>query len=331
MGWQVVYVPFLFAGDTIIDTFGLFVYSSTPGPGNLIASIAPQAGTDPYGNVFQQGMTEYLTISGKTFAVGLNTLSGTGLPGLSLQDITNLPTSPAGFFGESSSNVSTPQAFAAITSGQATAADVATFISVLSQLQSSVVGGQIVLQAGDIQHDINGNLIDYVSNSTGSPLVTETTGDQQTYHIGHFAVRNNGVPVTVSSATAANVLSIPLGGTGGAAKGYRVRGFAIYIGNQAAGAPVFSWGASGGLVLSTQQNGWQKFTGGGVSPIIHNNNGALGAVTGPVFAANTTNWLYEWEIYVNINTPGTLTVTAAEGTAGDSFVINQIYAMVEEY
>jgi hypothetical protein len=331
MGWQVIYVPFLFAGNTIIDQNGIFVYSSTPALGNLIASIAPTAGTDDFGNSVLQGMTEYLTISGTTYAVGLNTLSGTGLPGLSIEDIAHLPTSPAGFFGESSSAVGTPQAFAAITSGQATAPDVASFISILSQLQSSVIGGQIVLQAGDIQHDINGNLIDYVSNATGSPLLTETTGDQQTYHIGHFAVRDNGVPQLINSTTPINILTVPLGGTGGANKGYHIHGFATYIGNQAAGAPIFSWGASGGLILGTQQNGFQIFSGGGVSPIIHNNSGALGAVTGPLFAANTTNWLYEWEIYVNINTPGSLLITAAENTAGDTFTINQCYTMVEEF
>jgi len=38
----------------------LFVYSAAPGAGNLIASIAAQAGTDPYGNAFVSGETSYL-------------------------------------------------------------------------------------------------------------------------------------------------------------------------------------------------------------------------------------------------------------------------------
>jgi hypothetical protein len=38
---------------------GVFVYSPAPGPGNLIASVAAQAGTDPYGNAYVGGITSY--------------------------------------------------------------------------------------------------------------------------------------------------------------------------------------------------------------------------------------------------------------------------------
>jgi len=38
---------------------GVFVYSPTPGTGNLIASVAAAAGTDPYGNVYQAGVFSY--------------------------------------------------------------------------------------------------------------------------------------------------------------------------------------------------------------------------------------------------------------------------------
>jgi hypothetical protein len=202
MGWQVVYVPFLEAGGTIINQSGVFVYSSTPTLGNLIASIAQTAGVDNFGNVYQAGTTSYLTLAGTTYAVGLNTLSGTGLPGLSLQDIANVPTSPAGFFGESSSNVSTPQAFAAITSGQANAPDVASFISVLSQVQSAVVGGQIVLQAGDVQIDDAGSLADMTVNATDGALQSQnnTFGDGDIYKMGHkVATMASNQPITLTT------------------------------------------------------------------------------------------------------------------------------------
>jgi hypothetical protein len=149
------------------------------------------------------------------------------------------------------------------------------------------------------------------------------------YYIGNRAFRNNAVPVTISSTTLGTILTIgPLEPSG---QGYHIVGQALYLGNQAAGAPIFSFTASGGLILSSQQNGFQRFSGGGVAPIIHNNNGALGAVTGPTFAAATTNWLYEFDIYVTVNTGGSLAITAGENTAGDSFVINQVYANVEHY
>lgn len=44
------------AGNTIINSSGIFVYSSTPALGNLLASFAGAAGTDSFGNVFQQGL-----------------------------------------------------------------------------------------------------------------------------------------------------------------------------------------------------------------------------------------------------------------------------------
>lgn len=148
--------------------------------------------------------------------------------------------------------------------------------------------------------------------------------------LGNKAVVNNAVPVTVSLLTFGSILHVgPLMTSG---QGYHVRGWALYIGNQATGAPVFSWGGSGGLVLGAgSQNGFQRFSGGGVAPIIHNNTGALGAVTGPVFASNATNWLYEFDVYFIATTGGTLEVMAAMNSAGNPFQILQAYATIEHY
>jgi len=38
---------------------GVFVYSPVPGPGNLVASVASAAGTDPYGNSYVEGFGTY--------------------------------------------------------------------------------------------------------------------------------------------------------------------------------------------------------------------------------------------------------------------------------
>jgi hypothetical protein len=114
-------------------------------------------------------------------------------------------------------------------------------------------------------------------------------------------------------------------------QGYHIKGFVQYMGNQATGAAVMSWGSASGLVLGATQVGYQIFTGGGVSPIIHNSSGTLGAVTGPVFAANTTNWLFDFDIYVTVATAGSLTLRAAENSAGNPFVINQAYATIEHF
>lgn len=47
------------AGNTIINSTGVFTYSGTPAAGNLIASQAPSSGTDSFGNNYLQGVASY--------------------------------------------------------------------------------------------------------------------------------------------------------------------------------------------------------------------------------------------------------------------------------
>jgi hypothetical protein len=49
---------------------GLFVYNGTPAAGNLIASIAPAAGTDAYGNSYVGGITTYSASGDVELAAG---------------------------------------------------------------------------------------------------------------------------------------------------------------------------------------------------------------------------------------------------------------------
>lgn len=61
MGWQTEVVAQLLAGNSIINSLGLFVYSGTPGVGDLIFSVAPASTTaDNFGNaVLGGGSTTY--------------------------------------------------------------------------------------------------------------------------------------------------------------------------------------------------------------------------------------------------------------------------------
>jgi hypothetical protein len=54
-----------------INSDGAFFYSGTPAAGNLIQSLTSHTGTDPFGNVYLQGVTTYTTIS-TIFAVNIN-------------------------------------------------------------------------------------------------------------------------------------------------------------------------------------------------------------------------------------------------------------------
>jgi hypothetical protein len=47
---------------------GLFVYSPSVGPGNLVAAIAAAPGTDAYGNAYQAGIVEYAAGGGQPIA-----------------------------------------------------------------------------------------------------------------------------------------------------------------------------------------------------------------------------------------------------------------------
>jgi hypothetical protein len=70
LGWQQIDV---FANQVIISGTGegLWVYNGTPALGNLIASITSVQGTDPYGNLYQPGITSYTNDSGIYYAASM--------------------------------------------------------------------------------------------------------------------------------------------------------------------------------------------------------------------------------------------------------------------
>lgn len=52
------------AGNTVINSSGIFTYSGTPAAGNLIASQAPAGGTDSFGNKYLAGVSSYSNSTG---------------------------------------------------------------------------------------------------------------------------------------------------------------------------------------------------------------------------------------------------------------------------
>lgn len=54
---------------------GVFVYSGTPANGNLVASVAGMAGTDPYGNAYPEGFASY----GSGATAGVTALFNVGI------------------------------------------------------------------------------------------------------------------------------------------------------------------------------------------------------------------------------------------------------------
>lgn len=328
MGWQVVYVPFLFAGNTIINQQGVYVYSSTPTLGDLIASIVSVAGTDQFGNPVQAGLTDYVTIAGTTYAIGLNSLSGTGLPGLSMGDINNPPTAVAGFFGEASSNVSTPQAFAAVTSGQANASDVASFISILSQVQSSVTGGQIVLQAGIVQIDDAGNIANFTVDNSQILRYIDNANNQG-WSVGESIKQLSGTAQSINSVTPVVITlsGISLQWNVVAGEFYYFKIFVVYAGAGAVGTPVI--GVDGGATL-VSLNSVAQWLGNGAVFQSSGSGYVLGTftnLTGPTL--NTGNNALVWEGTFQCSASGTFNFRAQEGTAGDAWTIKGGFGILE--
>ena len=68
---------------------GVFVYSGAPGPGALIGTVTGSSGVDAYGNVYQQGITSYLTstIWAQLNGAQLDFSGGSSVLGTSLGDL----------------------------------------------------------------------------------------------------------------------------------------------------------------------------------------------------------------------------------------------------
>ncbi len=54
--------------DYILNSTGFFLYSGTPGAGNLINSVTNFSGTDPYGNIYLTGSASYSNAGGQAVA-----------------------------------------------------------------------------------------------------------------------------------------------------------------------------------------------------------------------------------------------------------------------
>ena len=171
--WTNQVVASVIVGGTGPGT-GVFVYDPTVTLGDLIASIT-DATTGPEGETTAKGINAYVTFAGDVMAVGLNlTLGGSGLPGLSVTDITNPPTTPAGVGAQAvGTGGISPGGDAFLISGQGTLADVAASVVVESQLTSGVTNGTVALNGG--QTTVGGALIATAGTAANPSNITTDT------------------------------------------------------------------------------------------------------------------------------------------------------------
>lgn len=121
---------------------GIFVYSPSPGAGNLSLSISASSGTDPYGNSYPAGFA-FFTSAGNIFQ-SMGVVSG--LAAWLAQAITGAVTSPPAVLMSPSST----GCFTNLVSGNSVGGSVAAIVSAIDSTFSGVVNGQIDLIAGKV-------------------------------------------------------------------------------------------------------------------------------------------------------------------------------------
>lgn len=306
-----------------INSNGFFLYSGTPAAGNLIGTFTFGSGTDSFGNNYLSGVTAYLIVGGVTYAMNLSLPNGQGFPGFSVVDINALPFAAPGVFAEGSSTA-TPSAFAVVASGQTTASDVSAYFSVLSQVQSSVAGGQMVAQCGLFQLDTAGNLSNFSNTNNNVAQYTGGPADGNRYEFG--TVLNLGATNQLINSTSPIIIN---GGSTNVAAGprYRIRYMCTLSATQAAGSAIFGFD---GTATTSHVDGYGEF----ILPGGSNTNIAIFVATfttigSQTFTAVNQLLVFRCEIYVVFSAGGTLNLRAQEGTSGDTYTIKSCYSHAE--
>lgn len=139
------------AGNTLIKSSGLFVYSGTPAAGNLVASVVPGSVsvTDSFGNTALAGINSYIWSGGSVQAISQTTNGALQLG------------TPAQFSaGTQGGLILTTNGVAgqiSLLSGKVTAGEVFSQLILDSQTFSAITNGQLHLHAGKVQLGVQEN------------------------------------------------------------------------------------------------------------------------------------------------------------------------------
>ena len=273
---------------------GLFVYSGTPGAGNLILSITAAAGTDPYGNPYKAGTTSYANDGFGSFIqqnAGFLTVGNTTFP-----DEAN----GAGALSFGTAGALTLQAG---TSGGTL---------VLRQDGGETLIGPVTINNSSVPAaPANGVAL---HSSSGMPKVI-TSGDGNDYSTARLSLFTTA-PQTISSTsdTAITGLITPV-----AAGTYRVHGMIMWTQGANAVAQNFSFH---GPAASHVRIFFEHFlTNSGASNGCGNYNSLGPDVGSPGFAAGSDAF-FVFDGIIVFTAAGTFSVQASEGTAGDTFTID---------
>lgn len=278
--------------DFEINSNGAFFYEGTPGLGNLKISIAAQAGTDRFGNIYTDNIASYnVAVAGGGYAqIAANDTNGTPYFVLNPPGTVHLN----GF----------PQLDASVISGGAS--NEQTQLNVVSGSETGQPGGASYLQLVSRANDASGlSLANLVGDITRTVLP-----DGNSYSLGRFCTRTTST-ITISTSAAQNIIAVPVGvGT------YRVRIHILLATGATALTSVFAINtgfttAGGAFSLGTERRGRASTSADVVRPI--NTNGYPGGNSLALAASETST--YEFEGVIGFSSAGNFAIAATTSTA----------------
>jgi len=268
----------------------------------LIASTAPLAGTDPYGNAFLPGTTVYRNLSGTWIAVNLNPTAGAFL-GANI----------AYFSAATEAGPWTAQGYI----GGSNLGDVTLNASDNSQLQlnpngivnlaasSGLTSAQLNILNGTTQISLQASV-------NGFPYVIP--GDGLTYGFGHIIRRNTG-SILINSTTPITLYSF----SGVTQVGYYQFRSVIHFSSSAGTAQPMFCRLGGNCVMDEVSVHTNVYTDAANAP---NQPGVITAQNADTsFCPNlgaSTNYWWRHEGYFHVSGVGGLTFTARQGTSAAS-------------
>jgi hypothetical protein len=317
-GWANDAITLLILTEEISGFSGIFGYSPGPGAGNLIFSVTAAAGTDPYGNAYQAGVTSY-SASGafytqllggliNFFTTGDFSAATIGAPTQGVLTI-NSPLESAGDTGAAillSSEAAGGSNYPAV----AIAGDIP-----LSNSNNAAPGilGPVTGLSGVTIYSIGANVANGFSN------LKYLSADGNAYNTGRLSIQGPVTNQAITSTSPVNITGLSFNvGIGR----YRIKAtIACTQGGAAAAADIRM--ASTAAVLSSTALKLNWFLAGS------GDSNALSWVTSttlplviasPAFAAASTFWL-EFDGTFVFSTGGVITFQGAQGVSGDNFTV----------
>jgi hypothetical protein len=308
MGWQIVYSPFLFAGDTIINQNGVFIYDGPPTLGNLKVSIAGTAGIDQFGNVYTDNVAAYnIAVPGGGYAqIAAN--PSTGIPYLVLL--------PPGV----TNNGAPPQVIGSVLNPGAANEQTILYLDSGYETTPGVAGNALLQLTARPNNGVAGSSFGVITADNIQGLRADGTS----YPMGHLVAQGTALPQTISTTGATTITGC--GAFTTTPGTYKIMIDAQFTANAAAGALVFQlstsgtpskiWGNGRIIQVAGAGAGAERATivsGGSSLQFSSTASGAVGAT-----------FLVTISAYVTWTAAGAVTLQAFLTVLADTFVINNV-------